>query len=440
MLRRFQERPLLWILAGAFLIRLLCVPVCHLVDYTADEKEYLLIARNIADKGILVDSEQERSKRPPLFPLTLAGIAQVGGEGLLLPHVIFCIIGALVVWGTYVLTERLLNDRDAAILAASAMALYPSAVIYSALLQTEILFTAFMLATLLAGYRTFQTRLTAPAVLMGIAAACAALTRAVFLGVFPFLLASFAWLHRGHGKEILRPIATACLSFCLVILPWTLRNYEVHDAFVPISTWSGRSLLIANNPFATGTWSVKPGFDKWLSAQLSDRGLPPIEDIPEAERDGVSRSIALAYMTGHPLETASLTLTRAHMFWIYPVVHTDSYLPVQALALGADILLFLGAAIGTVLIRGHADRFLPLMVVVAVLCCTHIILQAEARYRLPLSPFLCMFFGGGMSLARGIRDASEQRIAVIRAAIAGGVVIVIVYGYTGWLFLTHRIS
>ena len=40
----------------------------------------------------------------------------------------------------------------------------------------------------------------------------------------------------------------------MAIVPWTWRNYQVFDAFVPVSTNGGITLLIGNNPNATGDY------------------------------------------------------------------------------------------------------------------------------------------------------------------------------------------
>jgi hypothetical protein len=40
-----------------------------------------------------------------------------------------------------------------------------------------------------------------------------------------------------------------------VVAPWSIRNYRVFDAFVPISTNGGGVFYLANNPLATGHYT-----------------------------------------------------------------------------------------------------------------------------------------------------------------------------------------
>ena len=76
-------------------------------------------------------------------------------------------------------------------------------------------------------------------------------------------------------RRLRRAALFAALSL-LVVAPWTMRNWLLLGAFVPVSTNGGYNLLIGNNPEARGGWNT--GADL---AAASVRGLN------EAQQDAV---------------------------------------------------------------------------------------------------------------------------------------------------------
>src|SRR5262245_58247735 len=100
-------RPLGWILFGSFVLRMAVVPIIHQYGYKSDEAEYISMARNMAHGGAFVDTNGERSARSPLFSIALAGIFTLTGDSLIIPHLLLCLLGTLVVALSYLLCHRL---------------------------------------------------------------------------------------------------------------------------------------------------------------------------------------------------------------------------------------------------------------------------------------------------------------------------------------------
>jgi hypothetical protein len=268
----------------------------------------------------------------------------------------------------------------------------------------------------------------------------AALTRAAFLGFFPVLSAAIFFMTPPMKRRLAGPMVTGALMFVLVLLPWTMRNYLIHDEFVPISSWGGSSLIIGNNPYATGTWSVKEGFETWYKQQANRYDVEDPASLNEVQRDRLSRSLAVEYMISHPAETVRLFFLKAHMFWVFPITNSDDNLPLQGLAVLCDFLLLAGVCFGVMAVREQWSALLPLFAVAIFFFLMHSALHAEARYRLPLIPILAVFFGMGWSV---VRDRGSLRnllaIAARRRGLAGALAaITVVYGYTGFLFLQGK--
>ena len=424
------------ILAASFAIRLIAVVPVHSKGMTSDEKEFLLLAHQLIDGRGFVDSNGDRSVRAPLFPALVA--LAMGGFGTPLAQLFVwgCLLGTLVVYLGSLLSLKVWHDETVALATACLLGLYPGLVIYSALLQTETLYIVFFLWALVLFYQANDRSATGTMIALGCAAGLATLTRAVFIGFFPLLLASLWMMWRKKGKGDLRSLMIAFVVFCVILAPWTVRNSVVHGAFVPVSTVTGSSLLIGNNPFSHGTPELPPEYTAWVHARARDHGIDNIEALPELERSALMRDIALEYMRSHPMQVVLLAARKAFVLWVYPVTQTATDHAIQAVAVGADVVVLLFVAIGLVASFRHRWRLLPICSAAVFFTLVQIVMHAEARYRLPLIPLLGLIGGFGFIVAtrseRRQEALSTHGSRVALGFLLGG--IALVYGYTGWLF------
>jgi len=436
-----RQGLLVGVLVGGLLLRFVAVPLLHSGGYTGDENEYVYIARNVAGGEGFVDSNGDLSKRSPLFPIILAGLQTSGDRSLFVSHLLGCLLGVIAIALGYLLSLRLFANHLAAMTTAVVMAFYPGLVVYSALLQTESLYIVFFLGIMLLGYRILEKPSLINGAMLGLFCGLAALTRAVFLGFIPILLASLVLIKPHLWSTLAKSLGVSLIVVVLVILPWTVRNYLVHDDVVPISSWAGSSLLIGNNPYATGTWSLKDGFDSWFQTQAKQRGVDDPASLNEIEIDGLRRNVAVAYMVSHPWETAALFAKKAHMFWVYPITHSDNNLALQSIAIFSDFILLIGVCVGLVASWGKRLTLGPLFGAIVLFFVVHSVLHAEARYRLPLVPFLSVIFGLGFSATRDPGTFATLFSGPSRRKffIASLGLILVVYGYTGYLFFQEGI-
>lgn len=434
---------LLWIiLLVALGLRVIAYPLLHEKGYTSDEKEYIHLGSAVAGGGKFLDTNGEYSMRSPLFPLMLGGLFGIAGPGLTLAHLLNCVLGVLVVFLCYVLSMEVFQDQLAALCSALCASFYPGLVVYSVMLQTETLYMVFFLGLFLVVYTLWEKPTLVDCAALGILAGLAVLTRAVFLGFFPLIVA-ILWLRwKREGVPFVREAAVMVALFLVTLAPWTLRNYSIHGTLVPVSSWGGHSLLIGNNPYATGTWSTKAGFEEWYTDRLHERGISSAKELTEVERGAVARSVAIDYMLSHPVDVAALALKKAHIFLVYPITNSDSNIRLQAIAIVADVVLLSLAAVGIVGGKTGRISLLPVVLAVGFFTLFQILLHAEARYRLPLVPFACLIAGAG---AASLLDVRQRRILLgnrrglrTLGMFFGG--IAVVYAYTGLMFLTGSIS
>jgi 4-amino-4-deoxy-L-arabinose transferase-like glycosyltransferase len=435
------NKSLLIVFSLALVMRLVSYVPFHSGGYTADEREYVYLAHKVAEGQQFIDSNGERSKRSPLYPILLGNLFRLFGDSLWLPHILGCVLGTIIILLGYRLSIHLWGDQSVALIASLAMTFYPGLMIYAGLLQTESLYMVFFLLALLFTYKMMEGGGNRSAILLGIVSGLAALTRAAFLGFFPILLFLVWWNQRQHAVRKSSPIVLALVFFVLVLTPWTLRNYALHGALIPVSTWGGQSLLIGNNPYATGTWSLKQGFNQWYKEEVARIGVADINSLSEVDVGSLDRTIAVDYIVSHPAHTLWLAAKKAYMFLVYPITNSDSYLPTQAVATAFDFLIYIGAAIGFVATWSERHRLLPVYGALVFFTFVQVMLHAEARYRLPLIPLLCIFFGWGVTVVANTQKRAEL-LAHGRMKTAAGVLVGlvgVVYVCTGLFFLTGKI-
>ena len=90
----------------------------------------------------------------------------------------------------------------------------------------------------------------------------------------------------------------AVATAAVVMVPWTVRNAVVMDAFVPVATNASETLWSGHNDHATGA-QVYPPAD--YDARF-DQTLPALE----LERAKALRNDAIEYMVTHPVRELEL--------------------------------------------------------------------------------------------------------------------------------------
>lgn len=310
-----------------------------------DPDIYPVIAQHLlAGQGYYFDQadmgERVWALYPPAYPLLLAGWGAIAGfstwslEGLNLA------VDLAAAW----LIRRIawqLGVPRAGMAAAWLYLIWPSLIFSAPLAQKEGLVSLLVLAVVHA-WLSFDRgggdvwrgalALGVPAGLLALAQPGEAPLAALFaLAVLPRI----GW-RRAAGIGV-----TAAMVAAIVLLPWWVRNWIVFGAFVPLTSASGISLWIGNNADATGNWMPQP---------TSLRGVP---ELQYAHR---LAAMAVAWITGHPVDFIRLTLTKfihaigVGQFGPFRFVITSPPIPAAVGALllpishGAQLLLLGGGA------------------------------------------------------------------------------------------------
>jgi len=365
-----------------------------------DEDEYLQIAQSVArGEGFALHGEIT-AYRDMLMPVTGGLLMAVFGDSPLPMLLLNIVLSAATALLLFELGRRRFHERVALVMAAVWL-LYPTAIIFSAMLFTETLFVfLWVLAVWLydrlddRGYRPLD------AALLGVVSGLVMLTRAVGVVVaVSFILYIVLIRFERPLKVRLRAaliLGAACL---LVVLPWMVRNYFAVGRFA-LNTNGGINMYIGNNPRANGSY---------LFDAEHERLLPPAE-AGEAARDRAAAGLALAFMREHPRDALRLWGRKFAFFWATDMTQWIHYfwdssgppsvskrlraMPVARLALLAVpymLIVLLGIS-GFYLVRHFPARgLLLLQIFLLLLAC--FITYGTPRYRYPLMPALIIGAG-----------------------------------------------
>ncbi len=225
------------------------------------------------------------------------------------------------------------------------------------------------------------------------------------------LLAELA-LRRGDKRAVMLKMLTLSVCAALVVAPWTLRNYRIFGAIVPIRSNFGLELWIGNNPSANG---------KTFSSAWDDPKAPMSQPHPYTSPEEAERltqagevqymrdklGLASAWISRHPDRFINLTLHRIRLFW-FP--SSDLWSPsspgrvLKSLAFSITAAAAWGNLIRLMLMR-NPYRWLWLSALIGP-SLSYAITHVDPRYRYPIFGLTillaCDFAVSGVRMYRGL--------------------------------------
>ena len=409
-----DSRGLILLLLVALILRVEYVLVADRIDpflmadpLHGDAGSYDRIARTLLTTGEYGElAGRPAAFWPPLYPLFLAALYSIFGYHLLAARLVHALLGTGAVVAVYA-AARLILGRPVARLAGLGMALYPYLVYFGNWLISEALFM-LLLALALWAMAGQQRRgnwrgLAGLGLLMGLSilAKPAALFMLPLVAFWVLLAPPDAPLTARLGRAAVVLLVTA-----LVVSPWTVRNYRVFGAFVPVSTNGGYTFYGANNAQAFG--GHREGFPP---------ALPGLSD-PAAADEYYRRG--LEWIVDHPVDFARLALRKlARLFSPLSVASWETDYPLPP-AIGYVVRGLYGAFLITALcgallaLRRWRDVFLFYVPMLSVLA-SAVVFYGDTRYTLPMVPSLLIFASFAVSSA-----CESLRLREVSNALAEG--------------------
>jgi 4-amino-4-deoxy-L-arabinose transferase-like glycosyltransferase len=219
-------------------------------DEPDDGRVYSQIARNVLEQHVYSHDTQPPYNpsliRLPGYPLFLVAIYSVFGHGnntavRVVQAIIDTTTCALIAWVVFVWAVDEERRHRAALIALGLVAVCPFTSIYVATILTEVLTNFLAVAMVLTATFAFKTTVRKRAlmwwIVTGLIAGLAVLFRPDS-GLFAAAIGATLMLSALVSRRLKAGIISATLfsiAFCIVLVPWTIRNRRVFHVFQPLS-------------------------------------------------------------------------------------------------------------------------------------------------------------------------------------------------------------
>jgi hypothetical protein len=339
----------------------------------------------------------------PGYPLMLAAVYRVFGMHDNAVRLLQALLGALTVVLVAGIAKTLFDDRTAKLAALIAL-LYPGFIIYTGTLLSEAAYTFLVTAMVYVLLRhPFDWRWNA---VVGVLLGFGALMRSDSLAL-PLAMLAFVLLARRlapaaagphHGWVTLAGNALAMfVAMSCVVLPWTVRNYQVLGKFILVDVHGGYVLWISTYP------------EDWLEWKpLPEEVRAKLEGLDSSQRNIVMAGEAVKNLVKYPGPYVRMTARRFVRFWAGS--HTGALegasesfsaslaagrygvFAVKAALLVINSLLVVGGLIGAWRFTRDpgVDPLAKAIVVSPIVfkAAVHTLLYATSRYQIPIMPLL----------------------------------------------------
>jgi 4-amino-4-deoxy-L-arabinose transferase-like glycosyltransferase len=386
------DRPVLGIACTGFALSLafsfLILPHIagtHNVNLDADANGAL--ASNIyAGAGMKYDpSGPPALDRGPVYPYLVAALFSLsGGYALGVVQVFQALLHSATTVLVFLIGMHV-YDRATALRAQLLCAVHPILLWYTGRIWMETTLVFMVTLTALAALALYRRLTLVKALGAGAAMGVASLTKSVVM-LFPLLLlVLLVQRHRTKGLQHGLVVIAVC---GLVILPWTMRNYRIAEAFVPVQTSLGFNMIQGDviGEHWPKQWCCN--LDYWRMGQarvdslLAPHGIPSFREV---EADRLLLQTALRRYASEPLFVVRRAVANFFLFW------SLSESPLKSALYGALQWLLLLAAFAAYMRYGKSYALLTPIVALAVY---YIVLHASivgwARYSMPMIPLLTL--------------------------------------------------
>lgn len=286
-------------------LRLALVAATPGLELYGDQAVYAAEARQI------LDGDRTVGYRGPGYPAFLAGCQWLLGRGAIAPRIGNALAGGLMILVFWALVRSIFWPR-AAWIGAMLLAFYPRAVSMPQYLLAENTYCLLLMFGIWMAVRAAEGGKRAACVAAGVAFGLGALTREMLVYFLPLVAAMMLVLSRLAARERVLRAALLLGTAVAVVLPWTIRNYSVHQKFVLIGFSDGIALFEGNYVAET----PRAVFRKRVS--LSN------QYIEEARRSGVEAvDRQLEIMNERLAEDAWTAIRERQPAWIFEKIATN---------------------------------------------------------------------------------------------------------------------
>jgi 4-amino-4-deoxy-L-arabinose transferase-like glycosyltransferase len=321
--------------------------------------------------------------RGPVYPYFIAGVFFIsGGFSLVAVQIAQSLLFGLTCLVIFLISMKLSNERTAVVIAL-VCSLHPLLIWYTARIWIETTNTSIITLAVYSTILLFEKLTTIRAFVCGISFGVAILTKSVIL-LFPIVLTiSLLYKYRQGWSKI---VFALLLAVILVVAPWTIRNYNVSRAFVPVHVSLGLNLI--QGDALASHWTSQPlsSLQLWFKGkEMMDSILTDSDHTPtDVAGDRLLTSASFHYNVTHPMFFLKRTVVNFLTFW---------YLgesPMKSIFLMLlQIPLLLLTVMASVRFWKTNPMIQPLILLIGYYAILHSMIIGWARYSVPIVP-LCI--------------------------------------------------
>ena len=224
----------------------------------ADSEWYFLRAVEIADgNGYLYEgiSGKPTAAWPIGYPAFLSILFFISISDPLIGKIANVLLSVCIIFLTYSLTKKIFTHRIG-IFSSFLLAIMPGLIVYSSLLNSDLLFMALFLLvlrlTLVESHTPWNNRSSQLSFLTGLILGISTLTRPIGLFLIPLLVCIKYITSPDNLKHLIRWSLYLAIGTFIIIIPWTIRNYIHFNKIIIVSNNGGVNFWMGNNPHAYG--------------------------------------------------------------------------------------------------------------------------------------------------------------------------------------------
>jgi len=348
---------------------------------------------------------------PPLYIFFLTGLYGLFGNPAMV-RLMQAALGAASCVLLYTIGRRM-SDPATGLIAALLLSLSPLAVYITGLHLTENLFLPLLLLLLLLSLSEMDRPTAATAVGLGSLIGLIALTRAAFVAFLPFVLIWTISLWGIRNPLAYRIFGLVAIATTLILTPWTVRNYIVLGAILPVQSSAGAMFWAGNNPSAEGGWSL-PSRSTWPAGGAPDYGWDGWRGLSVAEDNRRFVQTAIAWIRAHPRDYLGLLARKLARLYGFTRAEDTRALQVPPAIVLFHVSFLTTAAAGVLLKIREWRRCFLLLALILFTNLTALLFSGGTRYTIPMIPSLAFFAGVALVTVGGhiVRALRPDRLAL----------------------------
>jgi 4-amino-4-deoxy-L-arabinose transferase-like glycosyltransferase len=362
--------------------------------------QYDRIASNIASgRGYYMDGNLEGldqslhgkekfySFRSPLYPYILAGLYTIFGRSVITVGICQALVSSLTVLLLFFIGRKLFDER-VGLGTALIAAVYPYGVYHDIRVFDNFLFEFILGLLILSILRLGENPTTLNSILIGLLMGLAILCRSAFVTFTAFFFLPFLISYRFSLKKVLRIAMVIVFVECIVLSPWLLRNYLLHNRIV-LSTYGGWNFLLGNNELTFQEVQNRREGDLALSRYLKNSSVT-LTHLTESEMDQWFFHKGIEFIKNNPDTFLKLICLKIVNFWNVRLIPASSPWKELIYSLSYGTILFLSLP-GIVLSLKQWRKFFLIYLLLLYFTVSYIPFAVVSRYRKPVDPYLIMF-------------------------------------------------